>query len=85
MGIPVDNIKNNLLSPCVVHMAKGNLYCDFAQCHNLPSSEATKRVCRIRNLVLWFLHLLEGFRKYNVCCTACVNQKSVDQKTLDDT
>jgi hypothetical protein len=37
------------------------------------------------NLVLSFLHLLESLCKYNVHCTACVNQNIVDQKPLDDT
>jgi hypothetical protein len=36
------------------------------------------------NLVFWFLHLSEGFCKYNVRCTACVNQNILDQKPLDD-
>jgi hypothetical protein len=40
---------------------------------------------RIMDLVLWFLHLLEGLYKYNVCCTTYVNQNIVNQKTLDDT
>jgi hypothetical protein len=37
------------------------------------------------NLVLWFLHLSEGFGKYDVCCTAYINQNIVDQKSLDNT
>jgi hypothetical protein len=37
------------------------------------------------NLVFWLLHLSEGLCKYDVCCTACVKQNIVDQKTLDDT
>jgi hypothetical protein len=37
------------------------------------------------NLVLWFLHLPESLCKYNIRCTACVNQNIVDQKSLDDT
>jgi hypothetical protein len=48
----VDNVKNILLSSCVVDVTEGNLHCDFAKCHNLSSSEATKRVCSIMNLVL---------------------------------
>jgi hypothetical protein len=51
----------------------------------MSSSEATKRVSSIMNLVLWFLHLSESLCKYNVLCTACVNQNIVDQKSLDDT
>jgi hypothetical protein len=37
------------------------------------------------NLVLWLLHLSEGFSKYDIHCTACINQNIVDQKSLDDT
>jgi predicted nucleic acid-binding Zn ribbon protein len=37
------------------------------------------------NLVLWFLHLPEGLCKYDIYCTAYVNQNIVDQKPLDDT
>jgi hypothetical protein len=37
------------------------------------------------NLVLWLLHLSEGLSKYDVSCTACINQNIVDQKSLDDT
>jgi hypothetical protein len=81
----VNYVKDNLFSPCVVDEAEGHWHCDFAECHNLPSSEATKRMCRIMNLVLWFLHLLEGLCKYDVRCTACINQNIVDQKSLDDT
>ena len=81
----VNNIKHNLFSPCVVDKPEGHWHCDFAKCYNLPSSEATKRVCSIMNLVLWLLHLSEGLSKYNVSCTACINQNIVDQKSLDDT
>jgi hypothetical protein len=31
------------------------------------------------------LHLSEGFSKYDIRCTACINQNIVDQKFLDDT
>jgi hypothetical protein len=37
------------------------------------------------NLVLWLLHLSEGLNKYDIRCTACINQNIVDQKSLDDT
>jgi hypothetical protein len=37
------------------------------------------------NLVFWFLHLSESLCKYDVRCTACVNQNIMDQKSLDDT
>jgi hypothetical protein len=81
----VDNIKHNLLSPCIVDKSEGHWHCDLAECYDLPSSEATKRVCSIMNLILWLLHLSEGLGKYNIRCTACINQNIVDQKSLDDT
>jgi hypothetical protein len=31
------------------------------------------------------LHLSEGLSKYDIRCTACVNQNIMDQKSLDDT
>ena len=31
------------------------------------------------------LHLSESLCKYDVCCTACVNQNIMDHKSLDDT
>jgi hypothetical protein len=37
------------------------------------------------NLVFWLLHLSEGLSKYDIRCTACVNQNIMDQKSLDDT
>jgi hypothetical protein len=37
------------------------------------------------NLVLWLLHLSKGLSKYDICCTACVNQNIMDQKSIDDT
>ena len=37
------------------------------------------------NLVLWFLHLPESLCKYNIRCTACVDQNNVNQETFDDT
>jgi hypothetical protein len=37
------------------------------------------------NLVFSLLHLSEGLTKYDICCTACVNQNIMDQKPLDDT
>jgi hypothetical protein len=81
----VNNVKNNLLSSCIVDIAEGNWHCDFAKCHNLPSSKATKRLCSIMNLVFWLLHLSEGLSKYDIRCTAYVNQNIMDQKPLDDT
>jgi hypothetical protein len=81
----VNNIKHNLFSPCVVNKSESHWHCDLAKCHDLPSSEAIKRMCSIMNLVLWLLHLSEGLSKYDVSCSACINQNIVDQKSLDDT
>ena len=81
----VNNIKHNLFSPRIVNKSEGHWHCDLAKCYDLPSSEATKRVCSIMNLVLWLLHLSEGLGKYDIRCTACINQNIVDQKSLDDT
>jgi hypothetical protein len=81
----IDNIKQNLLSPCIVDKSEGHWHRDHAERYNLPSSEATKRVCSIMNLVLWLLHLSEGLGKYNICCIACINQNIVDQKPFDNT
>jgi hypothetical protein len=65
--------------------AEGHWHRDFVERCNLPSSEATKRVCSIMNLILWLLHLSEGLSKYDVSCTAYINQNIMDQKSLDDT
>jgi hypothetical protein len=81
----VNNVKDNLFSPCVVDEAEGHWHCDFTECYNLPSSEATNRVCSIMDLVFWLLHLSEGLNKYDIHCTACINQNIMDQKSLDDT
>jgi hypothetical protein len=37
------------------------------------------------NLVFWLLHLSERLCKYDISCTACVNQNIMNQKSLDDT
>jgi hypothetical protein len=37
------------------------------------------------DLVFWLLHLSEGLSKYDIRCTACINQNIMDQKSLDDT
>jgi cytochrome c-type biogenesis protein CcmH/NrfF len=34
------------------------------------------------NLIVWLLHLSEGIGKYNIRCTACINQNIVDQNPL---
>jgi hypothetical protein len=36
------------------------------------------------DLVLWFLHLSESLSKYDICCTAYINQNIMDQKSLND-
>jgi hypothetical protein len=81
----VNNVKDNLFGPCVMDEDEGHWHCDFAECYNLPSSEATKRVCSIMNLVFWLLHLSEGLRKYDIRCTTYINSNIMDQKSLDDT
>jgi hypothetical protein len=81
----MSTISINLLSPCIVDKSEGHWHHDLAECYDLPSSEATKRVCSIMNLILWLLHLFEGLGKYNIRCTAHINQNIVDQKSLDDT
>ena len=42
-------------------------------------------MCSIMILILWFLHLSEGLSKYDIRCTACINQNIMDQKSLNDT
>jgi hypothetical protein len=74
----VNDVKDNLFIPCVVDITEGNSHCHFTKCYNLPPPEATKRACCIMNLVLWFLHLSKSLCKYDVRCTACVNQNIVD-------
>jgi hypothetical protein len=81
----VNNVKDNPFSPCVMDEAEGYWHCDFVECYNLPSSEATKRMCSIMNLILWFLHLSEGLSKYHIRCTACINQNITDHKSLNGT
>jgi hypothetical protein len=81
----VNNVKYDLFSPCVMNEVEGYWHCDFAECYNLLSSEAIYRMCSTMNLILWFLHLSEGLSKYDIRCTACINQNIMDQKSLDDT
>jgi hypothetical protein len=83
--ISLSNIKHNLFSPCVVDESEGDWHRDLAKRYNLSSSEATKRVCSIMNLILWLLHLSEGFSKYNIRCTSCIDQNIMDQKSFDNT
>jgi hypothetical protein len=81
----VNNVKDNLFNPCVMNKAEGNWHCDFVECYNLSSSEATKRVCSIMNLIFWLLHLSEGLSKYDIRCATCIHQNIMDQKSLYDT
>jgi hypothetical protein len=81
----INNIKDNLLCPCVVNLAEGDRHCYLAKCHNLFSSETTKRVCCIIYLVIWLLHLPESLCKDDIRCTTCVGQDIVDQKSLNNT
>src|SRR5688572_28595921 len=81
----VNNVKHNLLSSSVVDESEGHSHGNLAQCYYLSSSDATERMCSIMNLIFWLLHLSEGFSKYDVSCTACVNQDIVDQKSFDNT
>jgi hypothetical protein len=39
-------------------------------------------MCSIVNLVFWLLHLSEGLSKYDIRCTACINQNIMNQKSL---
>jgi hypothetical protein len=76
---------HNLLSPCIVDKSEGHWHRDLAERYNLPSSEATKGMCSIMDLIFGLLHLSEGLSKYNIRCTACINQNIVDQKSFDNT
>jgi hypothetical protein len=42
-------------------------------------------MCGVMDLIFGLLHLSEGLSKYNIRCTACVNQNIVDQKSFDNT
>ena len=81
----VNNVKHNLFSPCIVDEAEGHWHRDLAERYNLPSFEATKRVCCIMYLVIQLLHLSESLHENDIRCAACVHQDIVDQKSLDDT
>jgi hypothetical protein len=37
------------------------------------------------NLIFWLLHVSKGLSKYDIRCTAYINQNIVDQKSLNDT
>src|SRR5688572_25293730 len=81
----VNNIKHNLYSPCIVDKSESHWHRDLAECYNLPPSEAIKGMCSIIDLIFGLLHLSEGLSKYNIRCTACVNQNIMDQKSFDNT
>src|SRR5688572_29913936 len=42
-------------------------------------------MCGIKNFIFGLLHLSEGLSKYDISCTACINQNIVDQKSFDNT
>jgi hypothetical protein len=42
-------------------------------------------MCGIMDLVFGLLHLSEGLSKYNIICTAYINQNIMDQKSFDHT
>jgi hypothetical protein len=42
-------------------------------------------MCGVMDLFFGLLHLSEGLSKYNIRCTACVNQNIMDQKSFDNT
>jgi hypothetical protein len=82
----MSTISNTTCSVLVfVDKSEGYWHRDLAKCYNLPSSEATKGMCGIMDLIFGLLHLFEGLSKYNIRCTACVNQNIVDQKSFDNT
>jgi hypothetical protein len=78
----INNVKDNLLCSCVVNIAKGDRHSYLVECHYLPSTEATERVCCVMYLIILFLHLPKSFHKNYVCCTACVYKDIVNQKSL---
>jgi hypothetical protein len=69
----INNVKDNLLCPCIVNIAKGDRHSYLAKCHNLSSSEAAEGVRCIMYLVIWLLHLPESLRKDDVYRTTCVH------------
>jgi hypothetical protein len=50
--VHVDNVKDNMLCPCVVNIAKGDWHSYLVECHDLSSPEAAKGVCCIMYLVI---------------------------------
>src|SRR5688572_28969854 len=42
-------------------------------------------MCGIKNFIFGLLHLCEGLSKYDISCTAYINQNIVDQKSFDNT
>jgi hypothetical protein len=78
----INNVKDNLLCPCVMNIAEGNRHCYLTKCHYMPSFEATKGMCCVMYLIILLLHLPESFCKDNNCCTTCVYKDVVYQKPL---
>ena len=83
--IHVYNVKHNLLSSGVVHVAKGVWHCYLSMFGYLLSSEATQRVCCIVYLIVLLLHLFEGFCKDDICCTARVYEDIMNKEPFNDT
>jgi hypothetical protein len=81
----INNVKDNLLCPCIVNIAEGKRHCYLSKCHYLPSFEATGRMCCIMYIIILLLHLPESFCKDNICRTTCVYKDVVYQKPLNDT
>jgi hypothetical protein len=81
----INNIKDNLLWPCIVNIAKGNRHCYLAKCHYLPSSEAIEGMCCIMYLIILLLRLPEGFCEDDICCTTYIYKDIVNQKPYDNT
>ena len=69
----IDNVKDNLLCPCVVNITEGDWHSYLAKRHDLSSSEAAKGVRCIMYLVIRLLHLPKSLHKDDVCRIACVH------------
>jgi hypothetical protein len=59
----INNVEDNLLCPCVMNVAEGNRHGYLVECHNLSSSETTKRVCCIMYLSSGSCICLKAFAK----------------------
>jgi hypothetical protein len=52
---------------------------------SLVAPKSIERKGWILNLILWLLHLLKDLRRYDVCCTTCINQDVVYHEAIYDT